>query len=294
MSQGADVVRRFSRYYTRRIGVLSARYLGQDRPLAEARLLFEIGADGRGVHDLRDSLGLDSGYLARLLRSLERQGLIEVVAESRDRRARRASVTARGRTELGELDARSNDLAKELLAQLDATGRAELVGHLEAGYRLLRDSELTVNEVDPGSADLRRCLRAYAKELDQRFPEGYDVADLVGVDEIRHGGAALVAYVRGRAVGCAVLRPHEEDVAEVKHLWVDSTARGRGVGRRLLLASERAASEGGMRTVRLDTHSTLAEAIRLYETSGYHTIPSYGNNLHAHLWFEKRLDEVPA
>lgn len=294
MQDGNEVVRRFNRYYTQRIGVLSARHLDQGRPLAEARLLFEIGRHGRGVYDLRRRLGLDSGYLSRLLRSLERQGLVAVVADPSDGRARRARPTASGVRELDELDARSDALAEELVAPLGPSGRTELLCHLDAAYRLLRCADVGVEEVDPGSPDLRRCLLAYADELAERFPEGYDASNLLRAEGIRAGGIALVARERGSAVGCGVLRPLTSSIAEVKHLWVERGARGLGVGRRLLAALERAAAERGMRAARLDTHVVLTEAIGLYESSGYHRISPYGSNPHAHRWFEKSLGGVPS
>lgn len=294
MQPGADVVRRFNRYYTQRIGVLSARYLGQGRPLAEARLLFEIGRDGSRVHDLRNTLGLDSGYLARLLRSLGRQRLVDVFADPADGRARLARLTAAGARELDELDARSNALAEELIDPLEPSGRAELFAHLEAAHRLLRSAEIKVQRIDPGSSDLRRCLFAYGAELAERFPEGYDASDLVGADQLRAGGTALLAYERGRAVGCGVLLPLSETVAEIKHLWVDRDARGLGIGRRLLAELERAAVDREMRAIRLDTHAVLTEAILLYESSGYRQIRSYGSNPHAHRWFEKLIGIAPS
>jgi DNA-binding MarR family transcriptional regulator/GNAT superfamily N-acetyltransferase len=292
MSPGTDVVRRFNRDYTRRIGVLHGRYLGQARPLAEARLLFEIGRHGRRVQGLRRDLGLDSGYLARLLRSLERQGLVEVEPDPADGRARLASLTVAGVAELDDLDARSDALADALVASLGMAERAELVAHLDAVHRLLRGAEVTIDEVDAGSPDLRHCLLAYADELAARFPEGYRASDLLGPDQIRAGGTALVARERGRPVGCGVLRPlpgSVDSTGEVKHLWVEPEARGLGVGRRLLHALEQSARARGMRRVRLDTHAVLTEAIHLYQTTGYRHIPSYGANPHAHRWFEKPL-----
>src|SRR5688572_24768554 len=101
MADGVARLRSFNRFYTRHIGVLDDRYLGQDRPLAEARLLFEIGADGAGLSELRERLGLDSGYLSRLLRSLEHAGMVETAAEpGADGRTRVTHPTAAGLAEL--------------------------------------------------------------------------------------------------------------------------------------------------------------------------------------------------
>src|SRR5258706_6413771 len=94
-----DQVRRFNRVVTERIGALGETYLGRGRPLGETRLLWEIGADGADVRDLRGRLGIDAGYASRLLRSLEAEGMVRVEAGTTDRRIRRASLTPRGLAE---------------------------------------------------------------------------------------------------------------------------------------------------------------------------------------------------
>src|SRR3954471_17027649 len=104
-------VRSFNRVVTRRVGALEDSYLARGRPLGEARLLFEIGNEGAEVSALRAKLGLNSGYLSRLLRSLEAQNLIRVHGEARDRRRRRAGLTPRGEAELATYDERSDALA---------------------------------------------------------------------------------------------------------------------------------------------------------------------------------------
>src|SRR5215207_1446580 len=110
----ADQVRRvrsFNRTVSQRIGALNDHFLGRDRPLGEARLLYEIGRDGADVRDLRARLELDSGYASRLLRSLERQGLVKARATANDGRVRRATLTRRGLREIAELDRRAEALA---------------------------------------------------------------------------------------------------------------------------------------------------------------------------------------
>src|ERR671934_1867393 len=109
-------VRRFNRTVTAQVGALDDRFLGRARPLGEARLLWEIGLDGCEVRLLRARLGLDSGYLSRLLRSLEAAGLVTVAAGGSDRRVRVARLTAAGRRERAALDKRSDELARSLLA----------------------------------------------------------------------------------------------------------------------------------------------------------------------------------
>jgi DNA-binding MarR family transcriptional regulator/GNAT superfamily N-acetyltransferase len=285
-----DLVRRFNRYYTERVGALSDRYLGQERPLAEARLLFEIGASGRPLRELRSRLALDSGYLARLLRSLEQQRLVMVTPDTTDRRARLAKLTRAGSRELASLNQRSDGFVEALLEPLVDDERRRLLEAMNAIYKVLRRAGVTLHYLDPGAADAQRCLHAYASELARRFPEGYEAAHLVATDEIRAHGTCLVAREGDRPVGCGVLKELEQNTDEIKHLWVDPDMRGLGLSRILLVELEEEALRRGKLAVRLDTHPALTEAISLYRTSGYVDIPSYGSNPHAGLWFEKRLD----
>src|ERR1700758_918116 len=110
-----EQVRRFNRTVTQRVGALNDAFLARERPLGQARVLWEIGPDGCDVKDLRARLGLDSGYLSRLLRALEQDGLITVEASEGDARRRSAHLTVQGRNERGEYDRRSDDAAAALL-----------------------------------------------------------------------------------------------------------------------------------------------------------------------------------
>src|SRR3954452_17161732 len=118
-SDAVTQVRRFNRTVTQRVGALDDRFLSLDRPLAEARLLWEIGPHECEVRALRRRLELDSGHPSRLLRSLEGAGLVEVVPGSTDRRVRVARLTARGRAERERLDGRSEEAAETVLGSLD-------------------------------------------------------------------------------------------------------------------------------------------------------------------------------
>jgi DNA-binding MarR family transcriptional regulator/ribosomal protein S18 acetylase RimI-like enzyme len=283
-------LRRFSRFFTQRIGVLNDRYLGLSRPLSESRLLFEIGTGGTDVRRLRSVLGLDSGYMSRLLRSLESQGLVRVAADPADSRARVVALTPAGEREVGELDRRAADVARGLVAPLTAGQLGELGTALDRVERLLRLSTITLEVVDPLSVDARTCLAAYAEELRRRFPHGFDDGDLVPPDHVRGApGAVVVAREQGRSVGCGVVRTHAPGIGEIRHLWVDGAARGLGLGRRLLAELERQAVLRGHRVVRLDTNEVLTEAIALYRSSGYEQVPPYDDNPHASFWFEKDL-----
>jgi DNA-binding MarR family transcriptional regulator/ribosomal protein S18 acetylase RimI-like enzyme len=281
--------RRFNRYFTRRIGVLDDHYLGQDRPLGEARLLFEIG-DGVSLRELRSRLGLDAGYLSRMAKALEAQGLVRVSVDPGDNRLRRVELTPAGRTELKEQNRRAGALAAGLLEGLTPGQRTELTGAMATAQRLLRLAGITVELVDGAAPDARACLDAYAADIDARFPEGFAPSFLVRPEEVSgNAGAFFVAYEEGRPVGCGALRRLEPRVGEIRHVWVHPDARRLGLARRLLDALEREAAGRGFDVVRLDTHATLTEAQAMYRACGYREIPRYDDNVYAAHWFEKRL-----
>ena len=289
-SEAIRQVRSFNRLVTERIGALEEGYLARGRPLGASRLLWEIGDEGADVRELRARLGLDSGYASRLLRLLEADGLIEVGESPQDRRVRFAKLTARGRSERALLDARSDDLAASLLAPLDEARQARLVAAMADVERLLTAAAVELREVDPGEPDARHCLRAYFGELSERTGVEFDVdRDLPAPEEMRApSGTFVVAYLRDRPVGCGGLKRHD-DYAELKRMWVDPTARGLGVGRRLLVHFEGIARLEEIATLRLDTNAALAEAIAMYRSAGYADIPRYTADPFATNWFEKSL-----
>ncbi|WP_405587732.1 GNAT family N-acetyltransferase [Streptomyces sp. NBC_01092] len=281
--------RRFNRYFTRRIGVLDDHYLGQDRPLGEARLLFEIG-DGVSLRELRSRLGLDAGYLSRMAKALQAQGMVRLSTHSQDSRLRMIELTPAGRVEVKEQNRRANVVVAGLLDGLSEPQRAELTGALTTAQRLLRLAGITVTLVDGAAPDALACLDAYAADLDERFPEGFDKDDLVRPEEVSgDAGAFFVAYEEGRPVGCGALRRLEPGVGEIRHVWVSPTARRLGLARRLLAALEQEATTRHLTVVRLDTHAALTEAQAMYRASGYTAIPAYDDNVYASHWFEKRL-----
>src|SRR5215217_2626332 len=156
-----EQVRRFNRTVTERVGALNDHFLDLERPLGEARLLWEIGLDGREVRLLRARLGLDSGYLSRLLRSLEAAGLVELAASGSDRRIRVARLTAAGRVERARLDERADERARSLLAPLSAQQRERLVAAMRDVERLLTAASVELAAVDPEHPDAQRCLAEY-------------------------------------------------------------------------------------------------------------------------------------
>lgn len=280
-------IRDFNRFYTERLGLLTDQYLGRDRPLGSSRLLWEIG--GRAtVRELRDRLGLDSGYLSRLLRTLEEQGLVRVLPDPADGRVRIAELTDAGERERGVLDDRSRAGVAALLGELSPAQREELVAAQQQVRRLLRLATVTINPVAADDSRAWGCLRRYAAELAQRFPEGYDEATLTRPEDLH--GTLLLACERDEPVGCGAWVRLAPGIAELRHLWVHPSTRGLGLGRRLLRHLETDAAALGTITVRLGTHSSLGEAIAMYRASGYREIDRYDTSTYNQLCFEKHLE----
>jgi DNA-binding MarR family transcriptional regulator/GNAT superfamily N-acetyltransferase len=285
-------VRAFNRTVTQRVGALSDHYLARDRPLGEARVLWEIGEAGCDVRRLRARLTLDSGYLSRLLRSLEAASLITVSASGDDRRVRTARLTRKGRAEREVLDRRSDELARSMLDPLTEVQRERLVAAMQEVDRLLTATLITIEPADPAHPHARHCLGEYFAELDRRFDAGFDSETTLPArpEEMRPPeGVFLVAMQREDPVGCGGLKFHGDAPTELKRMWVAPAARGLGVGRRLLTALEQLAAEHGSHTIRLDTNGALTEAIAMYRSAGYREVPAFNAEPYADHWFEKPL-----
>ena len=285
-------LRRFNRVVTQRVGALDEHYLARGRPLGEARLLWEIGAGGCDVRSLRSRLELDSGYLSRLLRRLEADGLVTVVPDERDRRVRVARLTPAGLAERAELDRGADELARGLLDSLTEHQRERLVKAMGEVERVMTASMAEIVELDPEHPDAHHCLREYAAELDRRFPGGFDINQSITADpaDMRPPrGLILVARLLAEPVGCGALLFHEGDPPYIKRMWVSPEVRGLGLGRRLLEELEARAAETGSPTVHLETNGTLTEAIAMYRSAGYVEVEPFNDEHYAHHWFEKRL-----
>jgi DNA-binding MarR family transcriptional regulator/ribosomal protein S18 acetylase RimI-like enzyme len=285
-------VRRFNRIVTQRVGALDDRFLASNHPLGEARVLWEIGPNGRDVRSLRAQLGLDSGYLSRLLHSLEAAKLIAIGPDPSDRRRRVARLTAPGLAERAVLDRRSDHLAESLLAPLTDGQRARLVAAMADVERLMMASMVVVAPVDPAEPAAQHCLNAYYAELNRRFDTGFDPARSLPMveHEIRPPeGLFLIATLHGSPIGCGALRFHGDQPTEVKRMWVDESARGLGVGRRLLHELETRAAAHGSSVLHIETNGTLTEAINLYRSAGWVEVAPFNDEAYAHHWFEKHI-----
>lgn len=290
--QLVDQVRSFNRTVTQTVGALQQDYLGRHRPLGESRLLFEIGKDGATASELRARLDLDSGYLSRLLRSLERQGMVLTKASTSDRRVRRAELTAAGLAELDALNRGSDELAQSILDPLNQKQRNRLSAAMAQVERLLSASIIKITAASASGAAAQYCLSEYYRELEARFEGGFDpeLSLVPSLDEFAPPrGIFLVARMHGRPVGCGGLKPITAEAAYLKRMWIAPDARGLGLARRLLGALEDQAKLIGYSIVRLETNKSLTEAQQLYRSSGYVEVPPFNDEPYAHHWFEKGL-----
>lgn len=287
-------LRRFNRLYTERLGLLSEHFHDRPRSLGASRLLWEIGEGCTDVRALRKRLALDSGYVSRLLRALESEGLIDVRVKADDTRTKEALLTAHGGEEVAVLDSLSDEGARSVLERLDPPDRDELIAALNTAERLLTRSLVSVEPVDPESTEARSCVHEYFAELHERFPGGFDPGQSLpaDADDLRPPrGVMLVAFLHGEAVGCGALKLHGDEPAEIKRMWVSPISRGLGVGRLLLRSLERHALDAGARVANLETNRALVEAISMYRREGYEEVPAFNDDPYAHHWFTKRLDQ---
>ena len=308
MTDPVAVVRRFNRSYTQRIGVLEDSFLGTGMPLGPARLLFEIGAtpavpqagsNGQAAPGtqalpstqvLRERLGLDSGYLSRLLRRLERDGLIQVIPDPGDRRRRLVILTEAGRQRWQDLERRSDEQARLIVEPLTSRQRERLARALTEADLLVRAATVTFEPVDPASPAARDVVGRYFTEIGRRF--GFDPSGETEKDTrilVPPFGVFVVALSDGEPVACGGLTAIAPDTGELKRMWVHDDWRGAGLGSRLLRHLEDQARALGHRFVRLDTNAALAEAIAMYQRAGYLAIDRYNDNPWATHFFEKPL-----
>jgi DNA-binding MarR family transcriptional regulator/GNAT superfamily N-acetyltransferase len=276
-----DAVRRFSRFYTRRVGALRAGLLGSPYPLPEARLLYELGSRGTcSASDLGRDLDLDAGYLSRLLQSLKRRGLLAARRAADDARRSELSLTARGRKAYAQLDSRSREEAAGMLGGLAGGERERLVGAMKTVESLLErkppagDGNITLRPHRPGDIGwvVSRHGALYAAEYgwDERFEAL--VAEIAAkfiqqFDPARE--RCWIAEVAGEPAGCVFLVKDSSTTAKLRLLIVEPRARGHGLGRRLVRECIGFARDKGYRKLVLWTQSNLAAARAIYKSEGF-------------------------
>ena len=292
-----DAVRRFNRFYTRRIGVLRAGLLGSPYQLTEARLLYELAQGGQATASaLGRDLGLDLGYLSRLLQGLKRRGLVRARRAAHDGRQSLLTLTAKGRQAFAVLDSRSREATGAMLAPLPEHDRERLVGAMRTVEGLLSNKrgEITLRSHRPGDLGwvVHRHGALYAEEYgwDERFEAL--VAGIVA-RFVKHFDAARercwIAESDGERVGAVLVVKQSRSTAKLRLLIVEPAARGRGLGRRLVEECIAFARAKGYRRLELWTQSNLAAARSIYKRCGFRLVrkerhSSFGADLVGEFW----------
>jgi GNAT superfamily N-acetyltransferase/DNA-binding MarR family transcriptional regulator len=284
-------LRRFNRVVTREIGALDTSYLGRGRPLSAARILHMIKPHGTDVAVIRQTLGLDSGLLSRLLRALEDEGLIRVTPDPADRRRRIAELTEAGHAEWNIYDDLGHAKARQVFDRAGNRQKA-LIDAMDLIATVLLRDEVAIRDADPDDPAALSLIADYYRELLDTVP-GFtpDMLALPLSDAAKYrppNGAFLVAWSDDLPVACVSLRPLDAGFGEVKRLWVDPVARGQGLARRLMRAIEDRARAVGMTRLQLDTNTALAPAVALYRREGWVNTTPY-TAPPANLWLTKRL-----
>jgi DNA-binding MarR family transcriptional regulator/GNAT superfamily N-acetyltransferase len=295
-----SAVRAFNRFYTRRLGVLGQQLLKSPFSLSEARVLYELAnrADP-AAKEIGIELGLDPGYLSRIILNFDETGLITRKPLATDRRQYRLSLTARGRQAFAKLDRNSHDEVADMLATLPRGGRERLVAAMAAIERLLDPSEVPAPRAilrEPRPGDMGWVVQShgslYAGEygFDSSF-EGL-VAEiaarfLASFDASRE--RCWIAELDGTQVGSVFLVRHSDDVAKLRLLLVDPAGRGQGLGQRLVAECIAFARACGYRKITLWTQSILVAARKIYQQAGFALVAtephrSFGQSLIGETW----------
>jgi DNA-binding MarR family transcriptional regulator/GNAT superfamily N-acetyltransferase len=295
-----SAVRAFNRFYTRKLGVLDQQLLKSPFSLSEARVLYEIATrENPAAKPIGIELGLDPGYLSRIIQNFDDSGLIARTPLPSDRRQQQLSLTAKGRQAFGKLNRSSHDEVAAMLASLPNDGRERLIGAMTVIENLLGASSSPPPPAilrGPRPGDMGWVVQShgslYAREYG--FDSSFEslVAEisakfLASFDASRE--RCWIAELDGAQVGSVFLVRHSDDVAKLRLLLVDPAGRGQGLGQRLVGECVTFARQCGYRKITLWTQSILVAARRIYQDAGFVLVGtephrSFGQSLIGETW----------
>jgi len=291
-AEQVSAMREFNRFYTTRLGLLRRRHLDGEFSLTEARILYEIGSNPKlTASSLRNTLGLDAGYISRLLTLLTRRKLVRQTASKEDGREKLLTLSATGAKKLAQLNDRSALQIQELLGPLSSADRETVIDSLSKVRSILSEAQkpaVRIVRLSEANDDASRLLEEYyeAVSVIQRdTPEA--IQQVIGDDS----SGIWVAYLRGKAVGCVMLRRLSSIpfAGECKRLYVRPEARGKWLADALLDAQEAFARSRGLQWIYLDSYDDLKAAIALYRKRGYLPCERYNDNPQATVFLRKNI-----
>ncbi len=304
LNRHTDAVRQFNRFYTRQIGLLNDGLLNGPYSLTEARVLYELAHRRRPTAtELGRDLGLDPGYLSRMLRGFQKQGLIEKTVSQSDGRQSLLSLNQKGRAAFAPLNKRWHDEMAAMLRNISAAKQQRLVEAMQIVETILRDPHAekqngkipyTLRSHKPGDMGwvVHRQGLLYWQEYgyDERFEA---LAAAIVAEFIQHYNPkrerCWIAEKDGEIVGSVFLVEESKTIAKLRLLMVEASARGLGIGARLIDECSKFARKAGYRKITLWTQSELLAARHLYQKAGYRLIRkkphhSFGKSLVAEIW----------
>jgi len=299
--QGIGAVRRFNRFYTRRIGVLRKTYLDSPYSLGEMRVLYEIAHGGAvSASDIGRALDLDAGYLSRVLRNFEKRGLISRKTSRADARQSHLALTARGLKTFAPAETRSQRDVAEMLGRLKPGEQSQLVNAMRTIETLLDGhadgAKSTYTLRAPRYGDFGWIVSRHAElyALEYGWGEPFEglcaqiVADFANNNDPQRE-RCWIAEMDGENVGAVMLVKDSDQVARLRLLLVDPKARGLGLGTRLVDECVRFARAAGYKKMTLWTHSVLTAARRTYVKAGFTLTSSeprrsWGKDVVAEFW----------
>ena len=300
LEQRVEAARRFNRFYTRHIGVLREGAYKSPFSLTEVRVLYELAQrDQPTATALGRDLGLDPGYLSRILRGFERRGLVLKTRSPTDGRQSHLALTGHGRKVFAPLNARSHDEVAAMLGGLPPAAQGRVVGAMQTLERLLGGGSglpapYLLRPPQPGDLGwvVHRHGAVYAKEYGYNEEFEALVVEIVAHFVQHHDPKrerCWIAEQEGAVVGSVFLVERSKTVAQLRLLLVEPQARGSGLGTRLVGECVRFARQTGYRKVMLWTQSELAAARRLYEAAGFRVVrkqrnSSFGKDLVSETW----------
>lgn len=293
----AETVRRFNRFYTQQIGALQEHLLQAEFSLTEARILFELGASaGLKSSDLCQMLGLDAGYLSRVIGGFEKKGLIVRTRSASDARASQIQLTEPGRAVLASLEQAAREEVVVMLQRLPQSQQEQLTHAMTRIQTLLGGSDRSYLLRDPRAGDMgivvQQQAALYAREYGWNSQFEALVAEIVA-KYLREFDPSCercwIAEKEDNVIGSVFVVRHDETTAKLRMLYVDASARGMGIGNRLLQESLRFARHAGYKRMVLWTTSVLGDARKLYQKAGFQLVEeeqvhSFGKDLVSQTW----------
>lgn len=294
----ADIVRQFNRFYTHQIGVLQEHLLQSDYSLTELRILYELASQGdlTSTH-LRQMLGLDAGYMSRLISGFDKKGLIQKVPSTTDARASQLHITDLGRKILAPLEQASRQEVITLLERLSEPQQLQLIASMKQIQTLLEGGQPTTYLLrDPQPGDMGLVVHQQTAIYSREYGWNSEFEALVSEVVAKYlrefdptGERCWIAEKDGKVVGSVFIIRHDETTAKLRMLYVDASARGLGIGNRLVEECLRFARDVGYKKMILWTTSNLVDARRLYQRAGFELVEeepihSFGKDLVSQTW----------